>query len=245
MKQIFLLFIGVFFGFQAEIFAQDTRISGTLVHASTFKPIPAAHIVNQTLGKGTISTEEGFFSIPVSIQDTLYVSALGFAKKELIITDSLLEATKNIRLPLEPVVYELAEVNLTPNGPGTFQRDFEKAPIMDEDAPLPGRPSQRMVKANPPPPELKNVFDLLYNQFGSRPQQLRAIQALRAQDQYETWVFALLNEKVLNNYLLLPENWHQQFLEFYLGQAFHPLDKEYQVYLSARETLPYFFQFIR
>ncbi len=220
---------------------QDLRISGTLIHGTSLLPVPAAHIVNLNKQKGTISTQEGYFSMMVAINDTLHITALGFADLYLPVTEELISTTRNLRVELHPVVYELAEINLTPNGPGKFQRDFEKVPIRDEEAPLPGRPSAREVAANPPPPELANVFDLMYNEFGNKPRQLREVQELRKQDLYLEWISSLITTRVMNDYLLLPEEHHDDFLYFYTLQAFHPLEKEYQVYLSAKESLPYFF----
>jgi hypothetical protein len=245
VKSLQLYIIGLFLALGIQAFGQQVRVAGSLIHGMSFQPIPAAHIINISKSQGTITTQEGYFSMLLDYGDTLNVTALGFADLELPITTELLEKTKNLRVNLYPVIYELAEINLTPNGPGKFQRDFEKSPIRDEDAPLPGRPSKREVEADPPPPELANVFNLMYEQFGKRPRELREVQALRRADLYTDWIASLITPKVMESYLMLPESYHEAFLMFYIRQAFHPLDKEYQVYLSAKEALPYFFNSIQ
>ena len=70
------------------------------------------HVLNLTLQKGTITNEKGVFRIPVREQDTLYISAVQFKPKEVVITSEII-AKNFIELVLETNVTELEDVNIS------------------------------------------------------------------------------------------------------------------------------------
>ena len=70
------------------------------------------HILNLTLQKGTITNERGGFTIPARVNDTLYISAIQFKHKELVITSEIL-SRNNLQVELETEVTELEDVNIS------------------------------------------------------------------------------------------------------------------------------------
>ncbi|MEH6407300.1 MAG: hypothetical protein V7767_08475, partial [Leeuwenhoekiella sp.] len=70
------------------------------------------HIVNLTLRKGTITSQNGSFTIPVRINDTLFVSAIQFQHKEIVITPDIF-SRKHISFYLEEEISQLDEVNIS------------------------------------------------------------------------------------------------------------------------------------
>lgn len=70
------------------------------------------HVLNLTLQKGTITNEKGVFRIPVREQDTLYISAVQFKPKEVVITSEII-ARNFLELELETNVTELEDVNIS------------------------------------------------------------------------------------------------------------------------------------
>lgn len=70
------------------------------------------HVLNLTLQKGTITNEKGVFRIPVREQDTLYISAVQFKPKEVVITSEII-AKNFLELELETNVTELEDVNIS------------------------------------------------------------------------------------------------------------------------------------
>ncbi|RXG24836.1 peptidase associated/transthyretin-like domain-containing protein [Leeuwenhoekiella aequorea] len=70
------------------------------------------HVLNLTLQKGTITNEKGVFRIPVREQDTLYISAVQFKPKEVVITSEII-AKNFLKLELETNVTELEDVNIS------------------------------------------------------------------------------------------------------------------------------------
>lgn len=71
------------------------------------------HVLNTSAGKATISDENGDFSIPARINDTLLFSAVQFKRKLLVVSHAMLESN-GIRVPLEEFVNELDEVVVRP-----------------------------------------------------------------------------------------------------------------------------------
>ena len=94
-----------------EVIAQETvMLQGKVLNDSI--ETAYLHVVNLTLRKGTITNEGGSFSIPVRLNDTLYVSAIQFVHKEIVITPDIFQKEK-ITFYLEEEVSELEEVNIS------------------------------------------------------------------------------------------------------------------------------------
>lgn len=102
-----ILFLSCSFGLQAQ---EAVMLEGRIVNDSIEHEY--LHILNLTLQKGTITTESGNFTIPVRLHDTLYISALQFKHKELVITPAIY-SRKYIEIALETEVTELADVNIS------------------------------------------------------------------------------------------------------------------------------------
>jgi hypothetical protein len=86
--------------------------------------VAATHVLNTTTKRATITDNNGFFSIPVHIKDTLVFSAVQYKKKELIISKAMLDS-KLILVPLEDALEELDEVVVMPyNLSGNISKDL-------------------------------------------------------------------------------------------------------------------------
>ncbi len=75
--------------------------------------VAATHVLNTTTKKATITDSNGFFSIPINLNDTLVFSAVQFKKKVLVATHAILES-KMVFVPLEESLTELDEVVVRP-----------------------------------------------------------------------------------------------------------------------------------
>lgn len=82
------------------------------------------HVINLTMQKGTITNRAGTFVIPVREQDTIYVSAVQFEHKKIVITPDII-SRKYIEFYLSEEVSELEEVNISDlNLSGLLGQDF-------------------------------------------------------------------------------------------------------------------------
>jgi carboxypeptidase-like protein len=91
--------------------------------------VAAVHVLNTTLGKASITDDNGFFSITVKLNDTLVFSAIQFKRKMMVVTAAVLES-KMLYVPLQDALTELDEVVVTPyNLSGDMAKDLEKMEI--------------------------------------------------------------------------------------------------------------------
>ncbi|MFX0557357.1 carboxypeptidase-like regulatory domain-containing protein [Maribacter sp. CXY002] len=95
--------------------------------------VAATHVLNTTTQRATITDNNGFFSIPVRVNDTLVFSAIQFKKKELVVSQAMLES-KLVMVPLEDALEQLDEVVVMPyNLTGDIIKDvttLETAPVV-------------------------------------------------------------------------------------------------------------------
>ncbi|ASV31217.1 hypothetical protein [Maribacter cobaltidurans] len=93
---------------------------------STDGDVAATHVMNLTTQRATITDINGFFSIPVRMNDTLVFSAVQLKKKQIIVTPSIFEST-TVVVPLDEALEELDEVIVTPyNLSGNISKDLER-----------------------------------------------------------------------------------------------------------------------
>ena len=99
------------------------RLQGKVLHDT--KSIADVHVMNTTSRKATITDEDGNFSLPVKLGDTLVFSAVQFKRKTMVVTITILESA-SVFVPLEEFVNELDEVVLRPfDLSGDLTRDME------------------------------------------------------------------------------------------------------------------------
>ena len=88
--------------------------------------VAATHVLNITTQKASITDVNGFFSIPVRMNDTLVFSAVQFKKKQIVVTPAIF-GSSTIEVPLDEVLEELDEVVVTPyNLSGNISKDLER-----------------------------------------------------------------------------------------------------------------------
>ncbi|WP_243835528.1 carboxypeptidase-like regulatory domain-containing protein [Maribacter spongiicola] len=122
---IFFFFMGVC------AFAQTgdyTKLEGRV--NSDDGDVAATHVLNLTSNRASITDENGYFSIPVRLLDTLEFSAIQYKKKIIVVSTAIYES-KLISVGLEEALTELDEVTVTPyNLSGNLLRDL---PTLDLD----------------------------------------------------------------------------------------------------------------
>lgn len=123
-----LCFLGCLFIVGLSVSAQNrTELEGRIY--SKDGDLAGTHIVNQTTQRATITDVNGFFTIPVRLNDTLVFSAVQFKRKEIVVTDEVLN-TRLLFVPLQDVLNELQEVVVMPyNLTGEIDRDLDKMKI--------------------------------------------------------------------------------------------------------------------
>ncbi len=96
---------------QSTVTAQEVKLlEGRVVNDSIEHEY--LHILNLSLQKGTITREDGSFTIPARLQDTLYISAVQFKHKEIVVSDEILDQNY-LNIELEPEITELEDVQIS------------------------------------------------------------------------------------------------------------------------------------
>ncbi|WP_281989610.1 carboxypeptidase-like regulatory domain-containing protein [Aquimarina aggregata] len=107
-------------------YSQENIVELTGIVVSPNYTVSDILVVNINSKKSTITDIKGFFSIEVKLQDTLQFSAVSYRKKEIVITDEILNQ-KKIQVDLEEKIVNLDEVVILPhNLTGTVAHDIKK-----------------------------------------------------------------------------------------------------------------------
>lgn len=128
MRGNLLLFLFLFSVFSWAQTGEYTKLEGSVY--SDDGDVASTHVLNLTSNRATITDENGYFSIPVRLLDTLEFSAIQYKKKIIVVTMAIYES-KLISVGLEEALTELDEVTVTPyNLSGNLLRDL---PTLDLD----------------------------------------------------------------------------------------------------------------
>lgn len=103
--------IGFFLFFTILGYSQENRklIVGKILFDKTV--VSDVHIINKNSKQGTITTNEGWFEIPVYIGDSLQFTHVNLQEKQLLITKEIF-TIKQLEIELEEKTYSLNEITL-------------------------------------------------------------------------------------------------------------------------------------
>lgn len=189
MKKIGLLILSCFFFL--NVFSQEENqiIKGKVLNDANDIPIENVHIVNLNQVIGTVSSEDGDFSIPAKVNDTLYFSYLGFKSIRVRVTNDWFKYG-DIKIKMTELGIALEEIVLRPvQLTGYLEVDAKIIPIYDNyrysisglNTGYEGGQSQpsgvsKVLSA------VFNPADFLYNVFGKRPAQMRKLRQMKNDD---------------------------------------------------------------
>mgnify|MGYP001797835621 FL=1 len=72
---------------ETDVMPRD--ITATVVNAQTGFAMESVHVINLNQVVGTITNQEGKFKIPAVVNDTLYLSFLGFKSQKVRVTNDM------------------------------------------------------------------------------------------------------------------------------------------------------------
>ncbi len=115
--------------------SQDTvvQLYGVVMTADSLRGIPAASVIVVNKGRGTITSDDGVFSIAVLKGDKIRFSCEGFKDKEITIPASLKgDQYSVIQLMVNDTVYLPATILRPRPSRSQFERDFVNTRIPDD-----------------------------------------------------------------------------------------------------------------
>ncbi|HLN53703.1 MAG TPA: TonB-dependent receptor [Lentimicrobium sp.] len=103
LLKVLFLFLGMAFAFAG--YAQNVKVSGTVIDVNDGKTLPGVTIAVKNTASGTVSDIDGNFSITVPQGTTLVVSYIGYTTQEVIVNND----NTTLNIALEPSVTMLQE----------------------------------------------------------------------------------------------------------------------------------------
>jgi len=207
---LFVAFVGLDSYSQEETKKDSVAVTlkGKIISVTDKKPLESAHILNLNSVLGTTTNRQGLFQIPAIVNDTIYISYVGFQSIKLKVTKDLLKGNE-----LEIAIHEktaiIDEVTVKAHDLiGVLVVDAENVPLdkfnrIHIDG-LPqayevGRPQSKKYKSG-----LNAVFnpiDFWYNKLGKRPKELRKLKKLKDADELRDIMEEKFSREVLLTYM--------------------------------------------
>jgi hypothetical protein len=189
MKKIaILLLVGLF---TIPLWSQDSQlISGTVLNDANDEPLQNVHVVNLNRVVGTVTKDEGEFTIRASVNDTLYFSYLGFKSIRVRVTNDWLKYD-DIKIKMTELSIALEEVVIRPvELTGYVEVDAKTIPIYDDYRYRIAGVGTGYEGGDRKPGAVTKVLsaifnpaDFLYNVFGKRPAQMRKLRKMKDDDE--------------------------------------------------------------
>lgn len=205
-----VLLFNYFIGFSQEDNVPTQELTATVINAQTDFPLESVHIINLNKVKGTITNEDGKFTVIASVNDTLYLTYLGFKPQKVKVTNDMFrfEGTK---IALTELAYALEEVVVRPYQlTGYLEIDVKNLPINDAYQYSISGLNKSYEAGNKNPSAVTKVLgailnpaDLLRNLFGKKPKQMRKLQQMKQDDDIRDLLASKFDRETLTELLQL------------------------------------------
>lgn len=187
---------------------EEDEIKALVINAQSDEPLESVHIVNLNQVIGTITNEEGEFTIKAAVNDTLYFSYLGFKPQKIRVTNDMFKF-KDTKISLTELAYALEEVIVTPYQlTGYLEIDVKNLPINTAYQYSISGLSVGYEAGNKSPSAVTKVLgailnpaDLLRNLFGKKPAQMRKLRKMKEDDEIRNLLAGKFDREVLKELL--------------------------------------------
>lgn len=182
-------------------------LRGQIIDNSSKLPLVGAHLFNLNSVIGTVSNDNGMFELATSVNDTIYVSYLGYQSIKLKITNDLLKGNELV-IELYERTEAMEEIVVSSHKLiGVLEIDAKNVPkdkysrIHINGVPQTYEVGTRQRKEfNSPVDALFRPIDYVYNMFGKSPNQLKKLKKLKDDDKLRN-MLDTSNRELLMEYL--------------------------------------------
>lgn len=189
---------------------EDERISAVVVNAQTEVRMESVHVVNLNQVSGTITNENGEFTIKAAVNDTLYLSFLGFKPQKIRVTNDMFKF-EDTKIALTELAYALEEVIVRPYQlTGYLEIDVKNLPINNAYQYSISGLSVAYEGGNKNPSAVTKVLgailnpaDLLRNLFGKKPAQMRKLRQMKEDEEIRNLLASKFDREILTEFLQL------------------------------------------
>lgn len=97
----------------SDAFAQQLMqpVKGRVLDLKSKKPLGNAHVINMATLKGATTDDNGFFHISAAVNDSLYISYVGYRSVNAVVSLNMINRS-HTSFYLTPESYELAEIDI-------------------------------------------------------------------------------------------------------------------------------------
>ena len=197
------------FGWCSQLTAQE--VIGVVKNAADDKPISTVHVINLNKVLMSITDANGVFAIDAEVNDTLFLSYLGFKTIKVTVTNDLIKFPKT-EFKLTALALALEEVVVRPYQlTGYLEIDAKNVPInRNQRYSIPGLPSGGYEAGSRGPSAFSRVvgsifnpFDFLHNLFGKKPNELRKLKKMRENNALRDLLSVKYDRETLEEFLQL------------------------------------------
>lgn len=110
---VLLLVIGSAASLSAQYQRRVVQLSGVVIGLDSSRAIPGVHVYVPKAGRGCVTNNAGFFSMPVLTGDSVVISAVGFVRQHYIIPNHYSDFLTLVIEMVEDVTF-LNQVTITP-----------------------------------------------------------------------------------------------------------------------------------
>ena len=195
------------FGWCSQLTAQE--VIGVVKNAADDKPISTVHVLNLNKVLMSITDANGVFAIDAEVNDTLFLSYLGFKTIKVTVTNDLIKFPKT-EFKLTALALALEEVVVRPYQlTGYLEIDAKNVPInRNQRYSIPGLPTGGYEAGSRGPSAFSRVvgsifnpFDFLHNLFGKKPNELRKLKKMRENNALRDLLSVKYDRETLEEFL--------------------------------------------
>ena len=203
------ILVVLLFGWCSQLIAQE--VIGVVKNAADNKPIPTVHVLNLNKVLMSITDVNGVFAIDAEVNDTLFLSYLGFKTINVTVTNDLIKFPKT-EFKLTALALALEEVVVRPYQlTGFLEIDAKNVPInRNQRYSIPGLPTGGYEAGSRGPSAFSRVvgsifnpFDFLHNLFGKKPNELRKLKKMRENNALRDLLAVKYDRETLEEFLQL------------------------------------------
>ncbi|MEM9076519.1 MAG: carboxypeptidase-like regulatory domain-containing protein [Bacteroidota bacterium] len=207
---LFLLFSFLGFAQNDDESVVEGEITAKVINAQSGFTMESVHVINLNKVVGTITNQEGRFTIPAAVNDTLYLSFLGFKSQKVRVTNDMFKF-EGTEIALTELAYALEEVIVRPYQlTGYLEIDVKNLPINNSyQYSISGLPTSYEAGSKNPSAVTKvlgailNPADLLRNLFGKKPRQLRKLRQMKEDEDIRNLLASKFDRETLTELLQL------------------------------------------
>ncbi|MFJ1428039.1 carboxypeptidase-like regulatory domain-containing protein [Capnocytophaga canimorsus] len=210
MKKILFLLVGLFCSFLYG--QQPTEMQGNVFSMQSGQPMANVHILNLNKVSGVVTDEKGDFTIRAQVNDTLYLSFLGYKSLKVKITNDMLKFP-GTKIGMTELAYALEEVIISPHKlTGYLDIDAKYIPI-DESVRYSVSGLELGYEGRPKATTIGRVFnaifnpaDFLYRTFGAKGREMRKLEKIRKDNELSDMLASRYDRETLIELLQIDRN---------------------------------------